>query len=310
MQMKATLYYRNKLDENDRAIYDVLVNKWMHFENNVKIGMPHSDVSTILEAIHFDYPLLFYINYYHMSYTQSALGVQVHENYLFEKEEAKELLKFCEQWGRYIVKHKPQNIGDTEMALWLHDVILNNVSYGEGKGSRSHNIVGVIHDHLAVCEGIAMTYKFLCDLAGIPCIYIVGTLNEQAHGWNMVWINNESAFVDVTNDITTPGEFGRRNFLRSSKEMPGYSWDDSMIPECRLRNKSNEYKVAHTRQELEQILTMVGKSDSVTIHLEFGYKLSKKDIQQLIISLNFFYPQLTAYKISYSVDIQMIFVKK
>lgn len=310
MRMNATLYYRNRLDENDCAIYDVLVDKWMHFENNIRIGFPHSDISTISHAIHFDYPLLFYINYYRITYTQSFFGVHVHGDYLYAKGEAKELLKFCEQWGTYIANHKPHNIGDAEMALWIHDVILNNVSYGDSNGIRSHNIVGVVRDRLAVCEGIAMSYKFLCDLIGIPCIYISGELNGEPHGWNMVWINNESAFVDLTNDINAYGGFDRKNFLRSSKEMHGYSWDVSMIPECRLSNKSNQYKVAHNTQEFKQLLNKIGESDGVNIHLEFGYKLSGRDIERLITFYNFSNPRLMTYKISYSVDRQMVFIQK
>lgn len=310
MRMNATLYYRNRLDENDRVIYDVLVNKWMHFENNIRIGVPHSDISTISQAIHFDYPLLFYINYYRITYTQSVFGVHVRGDYLYKKEEAKKILKFCEQWGTYIVDHKPQNIGDTEMALWLHDVILNNVSYGDGNGIRAHNIVGVVRDCLAVCEGIAMTYKFLCDLTGIPCIYVSGLLNGEPHGWNMIWINNEPAFVDVTNDINANGGFDRKNFLRSSKEMPGYSWDDSMIPECRLSNKSNQYKVVHNKQEFKQLITIIEESGGANIYLDFGYKLSGRDIERLITFSNYSNPRLMTYKISYSVDRQMVFIQK
>lgn len=315
MRMNATLYYRNKLDENDRAIYDALVNKWMCFENNIKIGIPHSDITTISQAIHFDYPLLFYINYYRITYTQSIFGIYVHGDYLYEKEEAKELLKHCEKWGTYIANHKPHDIGEAELALWLHDVIINNVTYGDGNGIRSHNMTGVVCDSIAVCEGIAMAYKFLCDLTGIPCIYISGMLNEEPHGWNMVWINNKPAFVDVTNDINVQGGFNRKkilrsSFLRSSKEMPGYSWDNSIIPECHLSNKSDQYMVAHDKQEFRQLLTTIGDSGSLNIHLNFGYKLGERDIERLMKFSNFSNPWLMTYKISYSVDRQMVFIQK
>ena len=310
MRMNATLYYRNQLDESDRRIYDVLVDKWMRFESSIRIAAPHSSISQISQAIHFDYPLLFYINYYQITYAQSLFGVYIHGDYLYEKEEAKKLLHRCEMWGTYIVNHKPDNIGEAELALWLHDVILNNTAYGDSNGIRAHNMIGVVYDSLAVCEGIAMTYKFLCDLAGIPCIYVSGELNGESHGWNMIWLDNQPAFVDVTNDINSNGSFDRKNFLRSSKEMPGYAWDKSVIPECRLTNKSDRFVVVHNKQEFKQLLTELESLNSVNIHLEFGNKLKGSDIERLMTFLSLSNPKLVTYKISYSVDRQMVFIQK
>ena len=236
MKMKATLYYRSKLDEHDQQIYDVLVEKWMHYEKNICIDIPHAELKTVTQAIHLDYPLLFYINYYQLVYVHVFGKIIIQGSYLYQKEETKTLLDRCEHWGNYILSHKPANIGTVELALWLHDVILNNVKYSSENGMRAHNIIGVISDGAAVCEGISMTYKFLCDLMGISCIYVSGLLNGDHHGWNMVWFNNESSFVDVTNDIRTGNTFGREKFLRSSDQMSGYTWDKELLPECRLRS--------------------------------------------------------------------------
>lgn len=310
MKMKATLYYRSKLDEYDQKIYDVLVEKWMHFEEHIRVNVPHCDFSKITQAIHFDYPLLFYINYYSISYSQSLLGLTIHGDYLYEKKESKQLLDRCEKWGNYIENNKPNNIGTLELALWLHDVILNNVKYSDSNGIRAHNLIGVVSDGAAVCEGISMTYKFLCDLFEIPCIYVSGTLNGEPHGWNMIWINNETSFVDVTNDASIHGGFDRKNFLRSSKEMAGYKWDTTLLPECRLTNKSNQYIVAHDKKELISIIGNCSKSDGINVQLDFGYKLQRKDIENLISKLYFFHPVVLTRKISYSVDRQMIFIQK
>ena len=94
MQMKATLYYRSKLDPHDQKIYDELVKKWMSFEQSINIGIPHCEFSRLTQSIHFDYPLLFYINYYHILYTKSLFGITISGNYLYQKEEAKELFRY------------------------------------------------------------------------------------------------------------------------------------------------------------------------------------------------------------------------
>lgn len=310
MEMKALLYYRSKLDPHDQSVYDSLVNQWMHFESNIHIPVPHSDFSLITQAIHFDYPLLFYVNYYHIVYSQNIFGMNIIGDYVYSKSEAEVLLGKCEQWGNFIFSNAPSNLGMAEKALWLHDVILNNVKYGESNGIRSHNIIGVVQEGVAVCEGISMAYKFLCDLLDIPCIYVSGTLNGSPHGWNMLWINNETSFVDVTNDINTySGSFGRSNFLRNSKEMSGYSWNTALIPECRLTNKTNSYVTAYSMQELVQIISRMNKTDNIGIHLQFDHLLTDNEMQYLITICTIRCPMLITKSVSFSQERQMIYIQ-
>ena len=311
MEMKALLYYRSKLDAHDQSVYDSLVDQWMHFESDIHVPAPHCDFSQITQAVHFDYPLLFYINYYEIIYSKSIFGMNINGDYLYSKSEAEKLLEKCEQWGKYIYTHTPSDLGIAEKALWLHDVILNNVRYGDTNGVRAYNMVGVIQDGLAVCEGISMTYKFLCDYSDIPCIYVSGTLNGTPHGWNMIWINNETSFVDVTNDSSSfPGKFGRNNFLRNSNEMTGYTWDTGIIPECRLTNKTDSYATAYSKEDVIAIASKLKDCDGVGIHLEFNHLLSEREINLLITQCTLRCPILLTKKISFSKERQMIFIQK
>lgn len=307
MREETTLYYRNQLNKKDQIIYDTLKSQWGKFENSIKINMPDSDISLITQAVHFDNPLLFYVNFYHIEYSQLAQELYVLGDYLYEKKEARKILDYCRKWGSYIINHKPQNLRNVELALWLHDVIIRNTTYGESNGIRSHSIAGAICDHRAVCEGISMAYKYLCDLAGIPCIYVAGELNGNPHGWNMIWIDNNPSFVDVTNDLN---DAGRKNFMRSSKEMIGYSWDNSVIPECRLRNKKNEYFIVHNKRELKKCLRTIRGLECAEIYLDFGRTLDGREIERLIITAGLTNPLLMIHKVSYSVESQMIIIQK
>lgn len=206
MKVKTALYYRNKLDEHDKAVYDILADRWMRFHGKINIPTPHCELSKIIKAVHLDYPILFYINYYNVSYSKSSSGTKITGGYLYTKDEAKSFLKSCEEWGNYICGHIPRGLGMKEKALWLHDVLIKNVTYSSADKIKAHNLVGVVAEKRAVCEGIAMAYKYLCDISDIPCIYVSGTLDNERHGWNMVWIDNTPFFTDVTNDIGADGK--------------------------------------------------------------------------------------------------------
>lgn len=49
------------------------------------------------------------------------------------------------------------------------------------------------------CAGYAKSMQYLCDLAGIPCMVIVGTNSEGAsHAWNVVYCDNGYYNLDAT----------------------------------------------------------------------------------------------------------------
>ncbi len=307
MELKSLLYYRSKLDAHDQAIYDSLFQHWMHLEDNFYIKKPHCDFRTLITAVHFDNPILFYIDYYCVQYLNSPLGYFIKGGYLYSKDDAKAYLQQCEQWGHYIHQNIPAGQTVTNTALWLHDVILSNVKYGESKGMRAHNLVGVIADGEAVCEGIAMAYKYLCDLADIPCIFVSGDLNGEAHGWNLLWLDGGTSFVDVTNDLNGNGQFSRNHFLRKASEMHGYTWDETLIPTCNVYNASNASLTAHNKQELISILKQHGSLDSLSVKLDFGNRLSNDDINRLIAGCTIRVPSLFGRKISFSPDSQVVY---
>lgn len=50
-----------------------------------------------------------------------------------------------------------------------------------------------------VCEGYAKAFQYLCDLSGIECYTVTGTMNTYGHMWNIVTLEGENYLVDITN---------------------------------------------------------------------------------------------------------------
>lgn len=49
-----------------------------------------------------------------------------------------------------------------------------------------------------VCSGYAHAFQYLCDLGGIECHYVTGSIKEGYHAWNIVVIDGVNYLVDVT----------------------------------------------------------------------------------------------------------------
>ena len=82
---------------------------------------------------------------------------------------------------------------------------------------------GSIGEAGPVCEGYARAFKVLCDAAGIPCTieegYAFNGLHTEAHMWNVVEIDNQNYYLDVTWDDSGADESIVYFYFNVSDEM-------------------------------------------------------------------------------------------
>ncbi len=74
------------------------------------------------------------------------------------------------------------------------------------------------------CMSYAQCFKFLCDLAGIPCILT----HSEDHQWNLVYVEETWWHVDVSNvDVRAPDRRASLTVLHEGGEMQGSSYRQS-----------------------------------------------------------------------------------
>lgn len=93
-----------------------------------------------------------------------------------------------------------------DVALWLHDYLVNSIKYDERTYSDDANernkvkrtIDAALIDRLTVCEGYAKAYKYLLESFGMECVNVYD--NSEEHEWSAVKIGDKWYYVDVTQD--------------------------------------------------------------------------------------------------------------
>ena len=65
--------------------------------------------------------------------------------------------------------------------------------------AESYSSLGALKNKYAVCAGYALTFKLLCETAGLECDYVAGTAGGY-HAWNQVKVDGKWYNVDVTWD--------------------------------------------------------------------------------------------------------------
>lgn len=117
-----------------------------------------------------------------------------------------------------IIAGMPSGLDQYGKALYLHDYVAGAVSYEQVGDHQS--AYGALVGGQAVCAGYATAYQCLLNAAGIDAWRVDGVSANPAngqvipHSWNLVWLDGECYYTDVTWD--DQGEYLFHSYLNLS----------------------------------------------------------------------------------------------
>ncbi len=120
----------------------------------------------------------------------------------------------------------------------IHDYLILECEYdfdnytNESIPFEARTAFGPLYAGKAVCQGYTAAFNMLCRLAGIRSAAVTGTspTSPDVHVWNMILLDGEVFYIDVTHDDPVPdkkGQISYKYYLRTEDEMTmlGYLWD-------------------------------------------------------------------------------------
>lgn len=85
-----------------------------------------------------------------------------------------------------------------EKIKYVYEYLIRMVEYNSGSQD-SQNIQSALLYHSSVCAGYSKAFEYILHRMGLFCTYITGKIQGGGdHGWNMVRIDGEYYYVDVT----------------------------------------------------------------------------------------------------------------
>ena len=114
-----------------------------------------------------------------------------------------------------IANYITSGMSQREKALVLHNWLIYNAHYDYTYSN--YNADGVLVEGTGVCDSYAKAYSLLLTMVGIENKRVTGEGNGGGHAWNVVQIDGQWYFVDVTwDDPNDSGEASVSGFERSS----------------------------------------------------------------------------------------------
>ncbi len=126
-------------------------------------------------------------------------------------------------------------MSDRQKAQALHDWLVRNCRYDYSVSSSEvlpYTAYAALVHGAAVCNGYTYAYSMLLDLAGIPAMRVTGQATQSGklvhHAWNMVLIDGQWKYVDVTWDDLDNGTVSNAYFLLTAEQLrKNHSWDET-----------------------------------------------------------------------------------
>lgn len=282
-----------KMDNGDNYVYvyDCIAKGVANHEEKIKVyDEKHSILSSEIELVYEtycnDYPQHFWRSNF-AKYEHIADKVLfLYPEYSFSKEEyLSEKLRFEKEADR-IISEIDTSMSEFDRELELHDRLAQMVSY-HLDATHVHDSYGAIIDGRAVCEGYARAFQYLLYKVGIQAITVSGEANG-AHAWNLVRIDGEYYYTDLTWD--DHGEYiYHAYFNQTLQDMQIDHKVDSKIslPQCTSLKANYYYASGATRQyySVDMISKLLKNNPMVelyftcdTVNLKWWYNSHINDI--------------------------------
>lgn len=194
-------YCYEHLNENQQKLYSEVYGVLRNFGSNVLVSTKDTDeLNKVFNCVMLDHPEIFYVTGY--SLTKYTKGDRIENitftgKYIYSQEEAAQFMDIVERVAAECISECP---GDDEYSKvkYIYEWLISRCDY-ELDAENNQNILSVFVTNKTVCQGYAKSAQYLLNKMGVFCILCEGeAMGSEAHVWNIVRIDDEYYFLDVT----------------------------------------------------------------------------------------------------------------
>ena len=194
-------YAYSCLMDEEKSVYDQVLNAIL--EHADKIAVSTKD-ETVLEkaynCVMADYGGLFWVSGYQFNtYTSgdTVIGLEFMPKYAMTQEERETTQAQIDSVVTEWLSGVSLNASDYDKVKYVFETLINKVDYVVDS-ENNQNIISVFVNEQTVCQGYADAALYLLEQLGVPSTIVTGTANGEPHAWNLVLIDGNYYFLDVT----------------------------------------------------------------------------------------------------------------
>ena len=195
------MFAYEQLSEKEKEVYNTMENVLTnHQEKAVVVTISDENMKRVFYCVLVDHPEIFWCSSFERSSVKigdSTVKTEFVPIYSMDKQtryDYKEQIdKTADSWLAKI----PADASDYDKAKILFETLVTEVSY-DSNSAENQNIISVFVNKSTVCQGYSKAYQFLLSKVGIESTLVKGVANNEAHSWNLVKMDGDYYYTDVT----------------------------------------------------------------------------------------------------------------
>ena len=199
--VSADRYAYQQISGETQAVYDQIVEGIQEQEERFAVSTRDAKVlEQAFAAVLADYGEFFWVSgYKYHTYTMDdeVMYLVAEPCYTMDVNERKEVQQqvdaAIEQWLGDI----SATATDYDKSKYVFESLIQRVDYDE-TAEDNQNILSVFLHGKTVCQGYAEAAEVLLHRLGIQSVVVTGTANGEPHAWNLVRLDGEYYYMDVT----------------------------------------------------------------------------------------------------------------
>lgn len=190
-------YYYDLLTDDEKGIYEKIYLLGSNFQKELDLSDLNINEATFCKvwaSFNYDNPELFWCN--NLAY--NSFNDKIMNISFYIQEDIKEKSEKVSNEMTKIISNTPQNSNNYEKAKYFYDYLIDNTTYAKEEYI-GNTIDTVLLNKEANSEGLARTFKALCDSVNINCVYAKALKDDTSFSLNLINIDNNWYWIDIIN---------------------------------------------------------------------------------------------------------------
>lgn len=192
-----TYYYYDRLLGYEKELYCIFYNNLMAY--NEELTLPeyigYDVVDRIFKYVMHDHPEIFWVDGYYIVEINS--NMVLYPTLTMTENDIEYLKVQCDRFMGDMYERVGNRKSTYEICKAVYEYLVTTIDYADD--ANAQNMLSAMLNKRSVCTGFTKLYQYILNQYGIESVAVTGlTKDGTSHMWNMVKINGEYYYTDLT----------------------------------------------------------------------------------------------------------------